>query len=128
MNIDFIRKLNNILKEKEFITKIAELLGRLANSNNQYEEQLIKESVFVPSNKKTYFSPENTMSIKLGNDIQTILKYQLALRHKKSGKKIFNVNYAEKKLLELDQKAKLLDEKEVFRKESKLKHTQKGKK
>ncbi|MBR3348005.1 MAG: VWA domain-containing protein [Mycoplasmataceae bacterium] len=126
MNIDFIRKLNNILKEKEFITKIAELLGRLANSNNQYEEQLIKESVFVPSNKKTYFSPENTMSIKLGNDIQTILKYQLALRHKKSGKKIFNVNYAEKKLLELDQKAKLLDEKEVFRKERKLKQNQKG--
>lgn len=126
MDISFIEKLQKILIEKDFIVRISELLGRLANSSSIYEETLIIEEIFVPSNKKTYYSPENITSIKFGNNISTILKHQLAYRKIKSGNTLFKINYLEKKLLEIDQNAKILDEKIITRKDNRLKKDSKG--
>lgn len=126
VNIDMLNKLQDILRKNNFIEKIAQLLGRLASSSKKYEEQLIKESIFVSNNKKVFYSPENTTSIKFGNEIQNILRYQFVLRLKQSTSNIFNVNYIEKKLLQLDQNAKLLDEIEVNRKERKFMEDEKG--
>lgn len=126
MDISFIEKLQKILIEKDFIVRIAKLLGRLANSSTKYEEMLISEEIFVPSNKRTYSSPENITSIKFGNDISRILKYQLAYRKIKGGDTLFKINYIEKKLLEIDQNSKLLDEKTIHRKEKRLKKDSKG--
>ncbi len=126
VDISMLKKLQEILNRNKFIERIATLLGRLASSQKKYEEYLIKESIFVPSNKKTYYSPENTTSIKYGNDIQNILRYQFVLRMKQDTKNIFNMNYIEKKLLQLDQNAKLLDEIYVNRKERRLKEDEKG--
>ena len=126
MDISFIEKLQKILIEKDFIVKIAKLLGKLANSSTKYEEMLISEEIFVPSNKRTYSSPENITSIKFGNDISRILKHQLAYRKIKGGDTLFKINYIEKKLLEIDQNSKLLDEKTIHRKEKRLKKDSKG--
>ena len=126
MDITFIEKLQKILIEKDFILRIAKLLGRLAESSTKYEQTLIKEEIFILSNKKTYYSPENITSIKFGNDISIILKHQLAYRKIKGGDTLFKVNYIEKKLLEIDQNAKLLDEMIIHRKENRLKKDSKG--
>ena len=126
MDITFIEKLQKILIEKDFILRIAKLLGRLAESSTKYEQTLIKEEIFILSNKKTYYSPENITSIKFGNDISILLKHQLAYRKIKGGDTLFKVNYIEKKLLEIDQKAKLLDEMIIHRKENRLKKDSKG--
>lgn len=126
VNIDMLKNLQNILNKNNFIEKIASLLGRLASSSKKYEEQLIKDCIFIPSNKKIYYSPENTTAIKFGNDIQNILRYQFVLRTKQDTKNIFNVNYIEKKLLQFDQNAKLLDEVYINRKERRLLQNEKG--
>ena len=126
MDDSFLKKLESLLNEKSFIQKIAELLGRLADSQNKYEEHLIKETMLTPSNKKSFYSPENIVSVKFGNDLSSILKYQLLLRSKKETKQIFDVNFIESKLLQFDQSAKIIDEKEIFRKERRLKKDSKG--
>lgn len=126
VDINMLKRLQDILNKNNFIERIATLLGRLATSSKKYEENLVKESIFIPSNKKTYYSPENTTSIKYGNDIQNILRYQFVLKTRQDTKNIFNMNFIEKKLLQLDQNAKLLDEVYVNRKERKLKEEEKG--
>lgn len=126
MDISIIQRLHDLLAKKDFIQKIAELLGRLASSQRDFEEQIVKETILVPSSKKSYSSPENTTGVKFGNNIPIVLPHQLAMRHNKQTNLIFKMNFIEKKLLELDQNAKLVDETEVTRTERKFKEDSKG--
>ncbi len=126
MDLSQIMRFEDLFANQDFIKRIVDLLGRLASSHNEYEEHLIKEAIFIPSNKKTYYSPENTIGITTGNNISEILPHQLAWRKHKTLNKYFKIAFHEKKLLQLDKRAKMLDEVEVTRKERRLKEDSKG--
>lgn len=111
--MSFIEKMNELLSEKEFIQKIAKLLGRLANSQAKLEEKLIKEMILIPSNRRVFNSPTNTTGVKFGDDLPIILPHQLAMRRNKTLNTLFKMQFAEKKLLELEQNEKIMEEHEI---------------
>ena len=126
MDMSFIHRMNELLSNRPFIQKIAELLGRAASAFNEYEDFLIKEMIFIPSNKKYIYSPENLIGVTQGNSIPDLLPISLAYRKRKKTKQIFKIQFIEKKLLQFEKIAKGLDEIEISRSERRLKKDSKG--
>lgn len=124
--IEQIKRFSSMLKQKDFLNRIADLLGRLASSQKEYEEYLVKEIKYSPSKKKTYKAPINTVGITMGDSIPLLLAYQFQLRKKDSTKAIFNKNLIEKKLLEFDRRDKMIDEVVTHRTERKFKEDSMG--
>ncbi|QSF13921.1 VWA domain-containing protein [Mycoplasma sp. Mirounga ES2805-ORL] len=113
LDLSFIRELEYLMKNNSFIPKIAELIGRLASKNKEYEENIIKEYIFTPSKKYLSYSPSNIVGVTIGSEISSVLSHQLGLRNIDEQKILFNKLFTEKQLIMFDLKDKNLEKIEV---------------
>lgn len=97
-DLKFIKNLQKIFDQNIVIKKLANFLGRSKKTKN------VKNEKFYEQNQKLSNRPTNITGIVYGNDLENILKYQLIYKKRKNLKKIFNLNFIEKKLLQLEQK------------------------
>ncbi|MBN4084417.1 VWA domain-containing protein [Mycoplasma sp. CSL10166] len=113
VNVNLIEKLSVLLEQNYFINEIAELLGKLAESEKEYEKQEIQKMTKLPSNKKWEYSPSNYVGIKTGNDLFSILAHQFGYRNNKDAALLFNKLFTEKQLIMFDKRERVVEEKYI---------------
>lgn len=109
MDSEFIRILVDSFENKNFLIKIANFIGRKSEIESK---KILKNPIKKINNKNNKFdlyNPSKIHGIKIGNNISSIIPYQLSMMHNDNLKRIFKLNFLENKLLIFDQKQKTLD-------------------
>lgn len=100
--------ISNLLRlmDKYFFTKhVADLLGKAKNSQNKFEETLIKTLEEIPGRKAKFYSPSNFQGITTGNNIPDVLPHVLSYRNKQSLNILFKKQFIEKQLTQFEKYA-----------------------
>lgn len=109
MDSELIRILFDSFKNKNFLIKIANFIGRTSEIENKKILRNPIKKINLKNNKFELYNPSKINGIKIGNKISSIIPYQLSMMHDDMLNKIFKLNFLENKLLIFDQKQKLLN-------------------
>lgn len=101
---DFIEVAIDTFKNNNFIIDLVKILGKVSDSEKRKKHISSVKETKTNQNKNNRYNPSKINGIKLGNNISSIIPYQLAYRHNSRLSKIFDLNYLEHKLLIFDQK------------------------
>ncbi len=103
-NIDFdiLENYNKLFKNDPTIQELAELLGRLKDTQKEIEEVEFRDSKIIQKPKINPYFKEEIIGVKESDDINHLLPTEIGLLSKQSTKSIFFKKYSEKKLQTFD--------------------------
>jgi uncharacterized protein with von Willebrand factor type A (vWA) domain len=127
-NFDVLKKYAELLKKDNSLKELAEMLGRMRQSEIEYEEELFTNIVIKPKWKVEQASKSDLIGVTESDDISSLLPSEVVLLADPSLQTIFFKKYSEKKLQTFEYQAKVLsyEEKEILDKRNKEKEDKKG--
>ncbi len=128
VNWDAIDKYARILEENEQIKELAELLGRLHESEEDEEKQLIEKTKIVHEWKVDSAGKSEIKGIHFSDDLSSILPSEVALLSTPETEIIFAKKFVEKKLLTFYYEDRYRIEKEIPEMIEKMKKKKEDKK
>jgi uncharacterized protein with von Willebrand factor type A (vWA) domain len=128
INFDALKKYADILQRDKSLQELAEMLGRMRQAEQEFEEELFKELVFKPEWKAVHAGKADLVGVHESDDISSMLPAEAALLGDETTELLFYKKFAEKKLQTFQYQAKTLSyrEEEITGKRQKEKEEKKG--
>ena len=108
-----IERYAKILEENEQIKKLAEMLGKLREAEDEYETKLIEKTKIVHDWKVDYAGKSEIKGVHFSDDLSNLLPSEIALLSIPETEVLFAKKFVEKKLLTFYYEDKYRVEKEI---------------
>jgi uncharacterized protein with von Willebrand factor type A (vWA) domain len=96
---DEFEKYSKLLEQNKDIQELAEMIGRLKESEEEYEKELIEKTVITHEWKVDYAGKSEITSIHFSDDLNSLIPSEVALLSTPQTEQIFAKKFVEKKLL-----------------------------
>ncbi|MHA1251053.1 MAG: VWA domain-containing protein [Candidatus Helarchaeota archaeon] len=96
---DILERYTEILENEEKIQKLAEMLGRMSEAEEELEKRIIKETEIRPRYEIIHAGKSEFVGIHESNDINNLLPSEVVMLSDPDTELIFYKKFAEKKLL-----------------------------
>jgi uncharacterized protein with von Willebrand factor type A (vWA) domain len=128
INFDVLKKYAELLRRDASLQELAEMLGRMRQSEQEFEEELSRDIVIKPEWKLTHAGKAELVGIHESDDISNMLPTEASLLGDETTELVFYKKFAEKKLQTFQYQAKVLSwrEEEIQNKRQKEKEEEKG--
>jgi uncharacterized protein with von Willebrand factor type A (vWA) domain len=128
VNFDILKKYAELLQKDKSLQELAEMLGRMRQSERGYEEELFTDMVIKPEWKVEHAGKADLVGIHESDDISSMLPAEAALLSDDITEILFYKKFTEKKLQTYDYQNKILStrEEEIKKKRQKEKEDKKG--
>ena len=111
-NFDVLQRYAELLKKDTSLKELAEMLGRMRQSEREFEEEMFANIVIKPDWIAEHASKSDLIGIKESDDLSSLLPSETALLADETMQSVFFKKFAEKKLQTFEYQAKLLSYKE----------------
>ncbi|OAV69574.1 VWA domain protein interacting with AAA ATPase [Bacteroidales bacterium Barb6] len=128
INLDVLKKYVELLQQDKSLQELAEMLGRMRQTEKEYEEELFTDTVIKQEWKVEHASKADLIGVHESDDISSLLPSETALLADETTELIFYRKFAEKKLQTFEYQAKSLEyiEEEFRNKKQKAKEEAQG--
>ena len=127
-NFDILKKYAEFLKKDKALLELAEMLGRMRQSEKEFEEELFANTVIKPEWKVEHSGKSDLVGIRESDDLSSLLPSETALLSDPLLEIVFMKKFAEKKLQTFEYQARnqSFNEEEIQDKRLKAKEDAKG--
>ncbi|MDR0560475.1 MAG: VWA domain-containing protein [Prevotellaceae bacterium] len=107
-NFDILKRYAELMQRDKSLQKLAEMLGRMQQAEQEYEEELFTDIQLKTKWKVESASKSDIVGIHESDDISSLLPSEIALLANPTTELIFYRKFAEKKLQTFDYQARIL--------------------
>jgi uncharacterized protein with von Willebrand factor type A (vWA) domain len=99
VGFEVLEKYTELLEKEPELQKLAEMLGKMHQAEDELEEEEIKETIIKPYKKIIHAGKSELVGCHESNDINNLLPIELTLLNNPLTELVFYTKFAEKKLL-----------------------------
>jgi uncharacterized protein with von Willebrand factor type A (vWA) domain len=121
VNFDVFKQYAELLKRDKSLQELAEMLGRMRQTEKEYEEEIFSYMDIKPVWKAEYAAKAELVGIHESDDISSMLPAEAALLADEATEPLFYLRFSEKKLQTFEYQAKVLSWEEEEKKKKRLK-------
>jgi len=127
-DFDILKRYAELMQRDKSLQELAEMLGRMQQAEQEYEEELFTDIQLKPRWKAESASKSDIVGIHESSDISSLLPSEVALLANPTAELIFYKKFAEKKLQTFDYQARILayEEEQYLNRRMKAKEDKKG--
>ncbi len=111
-NLDILKRYAELLKKDKSLKDLAEMLGKMRQAENEFEEEIFSNISIKPEWKAEHASKADLIGIRESDDLSSLLPSETALLSDETMQSVFFKKFAEKKLQTFEYQAKVLSFKE----------------